>query len=150
MCMFITATSLATQYWTQGKGILCEKGDVVLEARRVGRPGRRSGSRRSEGKCTGGATTPQPSMLRLILNAAAWPQPVRLRPSVLGRRPRGELENETCPSCVAMAVQCASVSLWACTKRRCKTRRAILQKRMYPNLQKQATTFFGLGCVLCL
>jgi hypothetical protein len=53
-----------------------------------------------EGACIGGATTPQPSMLRLIRNAAAF---AAASPTLLFKpwdRARGE--NETRPSCVAI------------------------------------------------
>jgi hypothetical protein len=94
------------------------EGDCVKEG---GGLGRRRGAR--EGACTGADTMPQPSTLRLILNAAAlavvsptllfsdWQNAARLK--------RNESDWLRCDD-IPAAVKCASVSRWACRKRRRK------------------------------
>ena len=80
-----------------------------------------------EGACIGAATMLQPWTLRLIRNAAAlaaasstllfsdWKNAARLK-----RNESNWLHCDDIPA----AVKCASVSRWACRKRRRKTRRA--------------------------
>ena len=76
----------------------------------------KKGGARGKGTCIGGASMPQPSTLRLILNAAALAAAsltlllcdvtrcVNLDMSQSDRRPDGE--DETCPGCfVAIATQ---------------------------------------------
>jgi hypothetical protein len=88
------------------------KGDCVTE-----------GGGEEGGACTRAATMPQPSTLRLIRNAAAlaaasptlhfnhWKNAARLK--------RNESDWLHCNG-TPVAVKCASVSRWACRKRRCR------------------------------
>ncbi len=76
-----------------------------------------------EGACIGGATMPQPWTLRLILNDAAL---AAASPTLLfrplknaARLNRSASELLVCDD-IPAAVMCASVSRWACRKRRRK------------------------------
>jgi hypothetical protein len=99
---------------TRGRGRLRER-----------RRGRGSGAR--EGACTGTATMTQPSTLRLIRNTAAlaaasptWIFSGWWNAACLKRNDSDWLRCDDIPA----AVKCASVSWWACRKRRRKTRHA--------------------------
>jgi hypothetical protein len=77
---------------------------------------RRRGAR--EAACTGVATMPQLSILRLILNAAAWlprESDFALQSLIEGRAGKTELVQVVG---IPVAVKCASVPRWACRKRR--------------------------------
>ena len=96
--------------------------------------------RAREGACTGDATTPQPSMLRLIRNAAA----LAAASATLLVRARGE--NGTCPRVVLLWHCCGSeVRLGLPVGRSCVTVRSKTRLRLAASLVSQVLPDFHVA-----